>query len=424
MNLKALLARLKALREDVAPIVAKAQNGDALTDDERAKLTKATADAKAISEQIEQVKADEALVGAAAGIGGGVLDAKGDDPGAAAAGASGGVAVKTIGQVFTESPQFKTMLERGLSGDFASGMVDTLSIDQAKSIGMKTLLTEAGGGASLLQPDVQTGILPLLFRPLTIADLLPTGTAASTSIRYLVESTFTNAAATVAEGGTKPESALAFTSVDETFRKIAHVLPVTDEMLEDIAALRSYIDARLILGVQLTEEDQLLNGSGAGSNLTGFLNRAGLATAVARGTDTNADAIFKQIIALRVNALVQPDAVIINPANWQTIALDKDGNGAYRAGGPFESAGIFGLGGGPNLWGLRVVVTPAIAAGTALVGAFRTAAQLYRKGGIQVEASNSHSTFFIENKTMIRAEERLALAVYRPAAFGTVTGLV
>ena len=40
-----------------------------------------------------------------------------------------------------------------------------------------------------------------------------------------------------------------------------------------------------------------------------------------------------------------------------------------------------------------------------------------RKGGLRVEASNSHSTFFQENKVAIRAEERLALAVYRPAAF-------
>ena len=64
-----------------------------------------------------------------------------------------------------------------------------------------------------------------------------------------------------------------------------------------------------------------------------------------------------------------------------------------------------------------------MAAGTALVGAFKTAAQLFRKGGLRVEASNSHSDFFTKNLVAIRAEERLALAVYRSAAFGTVTGL-
>jgi HK97 family phage major capsid protein len=62
-------------------------------------------------------------------------------------------------------------------------------------------------------------------------------------------------------------------------------------------------------------------------------------------------------------------------------------------------------------------------AGTALVGAFKTAAQIFRKGGVRVEASNSHADFFVKNLVAIRAEERLALAVYRPAAFGEVTGL-
>jgi len=46
-----------------------------------------------------------------------------------------------------------------------------------------------------------------------------------------------------------------------------------------------------------------------------------------------------------------------------------------------------------------------------------------QKGGLRVEASNSHDDFFIKNLVAIRAEARLALAVYRPAAFGTVVTL-
>jgi HK97 family phage major capsid protein len=61
--------------------------------------------------------------------------------------------------------------------------------------------------------------------------------------------------------------------------------------------------------------------------------------------------------------------------------------------------------------------------GTALIGAFKQGGQIFRRSGLTVEASNSHSTFFQENQTAIRAEERLALAVYRPGAFGTVTNL-
>ena len=79
------------------------------------------------------------------------------------------------------------------------------------------------------------------------------------------------------------------------------------------------------------------------------------------------------------------------------------------------------MGGQPTetLWNKPVVVTSAMVPGTALVGAFSTGAQVFRRGGLTVEASNSHSDYFRKNLTAVRAEERLGLAVYRPAAFAT-----
>lgn len=280
-----------------------------------------------------------------------------------------------------------------------------------------TLTEDAASGGDLIVSDFRPGILPLLFKRLTVADLLASGTTDSNSITYMKETTFTNAAATVAEAAAKPESTLIFDQVVDLVQKIAHWLPVTDEMLEDVRQIRSYIDARLRLGVDLTEEDQLLNGNGTPPNISGILDRAGLTAAQARGADTNADAIFKEMMKIFNAAFVMPDGHVINPANWQTIQLAKDANGQYYGSGPFAGPQP------PTLWGLPVAVTPSIVANTALSGAFKSAAQVFRKGGLRVEASNSHSDFFIKNLTAIRAEERLALAVYREAAFGTTTGL-
>jgi Phage capsid family len=61
--------------------------------------------------------------------------------------------------------------------------------------------------------------------------------------------------------------------------------------------------------------------------------------------------------------------------------------------------------------------------GTALVGNFGQGAQIYRRGGVSVEATNSHSDWFAKDISMLRAEERLGLGVYRPAAFTAVSGL-
>jgi HK97 family phage major capsid protein len=76
-----------------------------------------------------------------------------------------------------------------------------------------------------------------------------------------------------------------------------------------------------------------------------------------------------------------------------------------------------------SLWGKPVFLTTAVGAGTALVGSFGGAARLVRRGGVTVEATNSHDDHFLKNLTAIRAETREALCVFRPAAFTAVSGL-
>jgi len=121
-----------------------------------------------------------------------------------------------------------------------------------------------------------------------------------------------------------------------------------------------------------------------------------------------------QMSAIATTAFLMPDGFVINPADWMPIVLSKDNTGRYIGAGPFAAAQ------GPTLWGISGVVTPAQAAGLALVGAFRQASQLFRRNGVSIEASNSHADFFIKNLVAIRGEERLALAVYREGAFGQV----
>jgi len=116
------------------------------------------------------------------------------------------------------------------------------------------------------------------------------------------------------------------------------------------------------------------------------------------------------------------DGIVINPADYQALRLSKDGNQQYYGGGLF--AGQYGNGTlamQPPLWGVNTVVTPAIAAGTVLVKAFKASATLYRKGGVRVESTNSNENDFTNNKVTIRAEERVALADRVPAASVKVT---
>ena len=381
--------------------------GRLMTDDEKGRINAALAEAETLQTRITGAQSDASLIARVEQLAGGdrhLIAASPRDR-------------RSIGEQFTQNADVQEFLRHGghrRNGAWASPPVECFRAT--------TLTEDPASGGKLLTPQYLPGIQSVMFKRLVVADLMASGVASSNAIIYMVETTFTNAAAAVAEGAAKPESALIFDQHTDPVSKIAHWLPVTEELLEDVPAIQSYIDARLTLGVQLAEEDQLLNGNGTAPNLMGVMNRAGLAAAVVRnaaGTppETNADAILRQITAIATTAFVYPDGVVLNPANWFTVATSKDGNGQYFGGGPFTSLPT------ASIWGTPVAITPSILANTALVGAFGTMSQVFRKGGIRVEASNSHQDFFIKNLVAIRAEERLALAVYRPGAFGKVTGL-
>jgi HK97 family phage major capsid protein len=327
---------------------------------------------------------------------------------------------RSIGQQFVADANVRAFLAAGghrQMGQWTSPTVDAAHWRTLEMMGT-TLTEDPASGGALVPPQYLPSLVSLAMRRPVVADLASPGTATSNLIQYMKEKTFTNAADAVKEGALKPESTLVFENASAPVRKIAHWIPVSEEMLEDSDQVASIIDARLRWGVEMKEEDELLNGSGIDPHIHGYLQLPGLAPGVPLGTDTIADAMLKQITAIATTALVMPDGFVMNPNDWLTVQIAKNAQGNYMGAGPWAAPQA------PMLWGLSGVVTPAEPAGVGLVGAFRSMSQVFRKGGIRVEASNSHQDFFVKNLVAIRAEERLALAVYREGAFGIVSGLV
>jgi HK97 family phage major capsid protein len=294
----------------------------------------------------------------------------------------------------------------------------------AVEISTKGTLFEGSVAGTLTPAQYEAGIVSKLFQPTGLADFFGQQQTTASHVRYVVEGTATSGAAGVAEGGAKPESTLNYSEVDEKVKKIATSLPVSDELLEDSVSFQSYLNTRLTSFLATEEERQLLLGGGT-DELTGIIGRSGVNTlgTAAAGTIV-AEHILKAATGSRGSAFLDPDLIVMNPTNWQTLRLGKDSSGQYYGGGPFQGAY-----GGPNasvsagyfsaapIWGMNCWVTNQIGSGTALLGNFRQAAAIFRRGGPTVEASNSHSDFFTKNLNMVRAEERLALAVFRPASF-------
>lgn len=335
----------------------------------------------------------------------------------------------TPGELFVSSEEYRALIDGHAKG--GGKRANSLSVQTRGFLGAamaRFLNTTSSTGLTSIEK--LPGVVTLGVRPLMVKDLIAPGATNNTTIRYIQEQSFTNAATTVAEGATKPAASFSLAEVDSPVRKIAAYTKVTDELFMDFLAVASYINMRLPYMVERTEEDQLLNGDGTGNNLTGILTTAGIQTQ-AVSADTAIDAIYKAFTKVRWGNLAgtalggfEPDATILHPTDWEAIRLSKDQNLQYYGGGPFT--GAYGNGQPSSfemLWGKPVVVTPAIAQGTALVGAFRLASQYFQRQGLTIQSTNTDQDDFIKNLTTIRAEVRLALAVYRPLAFAQVTGL-
>lgn len=281
------------------------------------------------------------------------------------------------------------------------------------TLALKTLITSSD--ATPLE-DRRPGIQLSAQEERTVADLMLSGTTSAQKVTYYEETTFTNAAAETDEGAAKPESALDFTLREDYVRKIATWIPVTDEMLDDVPGFESYLTGRLGFMVKQREELQLLRGAGTGVTIQGVYNRTGVQTVTGYGLST-IDSILKAITEVQKDAFVEPTAMVIHPNDWFEVRTSKDLNGQYLLGpatlDPSQA----------RPWGLNVRVTTNALENTALVGDFRQA-QVFRKSGIAIAISTENEDYFIYNKLAVRAEERLALAVYRPAAFCKVEAIV
>lgn len=253
------------------------------------------------------------------------------------------------------------------------------------------------------------GIVTPGLQRLTVRDLLAQGSTSSNAIEYVRENVFTNAADVVAEGALKPESDITFTKETANVKTIAHWIQASRQIVSDSSQLQSYINNRLLHGLALKEEAQLLNGDGTGDNLLGLNEVAtDYQVALTATGDTFADVVAHAVYQVSTSEF-EATAVILNPADWHKIALMKDGEGRYIFGGPQAFASKV-------MWGLPVVTTMSQAVNTFTVGAFNLASQVWDNMDATVEVSNQDRDNFVKNMLTILCEERLAVAHYRPQA--------
>lgn len=283
----------------------------------------------------------------------------------------------------------------------------------------------------------QQNLIALGTQRLTVMDMIAPGTTSAAAIPYPRENSLglVNGVAPVApamaraqsvgERGIKPLWEPDLTTQTANVHKIAIITKLPDEFLADFPAMQSYVDERLPYMVDIETEFQILYGDGLNNNLQGITSAPGIQT---RAIDVTSDAttaasLKKGITDIQVNAYFEPDGYVFHPYDWETASLLKDTNGRFLAGGPFYvpyTNGVFME--MYTFWGKPVVITTSCTYGKPLVGCWKLGAQYFMREGMRLEMTNSNEDDFRRNLMAVRAEHRLALAVYRPVAFLEFTG--
>lgn len=318
---------------------------------------------------------------------------------------------KSAGELVIESESFKAW-ERGDRNAKVGVKMDRKALTTAPS----TQGDVTSVSTSLVPAQRLPGIQELPQRTLFLRDLITPGSTDSNAIEYVVETLFTNAARPVAETTKKPYSDFKFDMKNTPVRTIAHLAKASRQIMDDAPQLSSFVDGRMRFGVREVEEDQMLFGDGTGQNLLGIIPQASafvnpLEGRIDPAKITPIDRIRLAMLQA-VKAKFPATGHVLNDVDWTLIDLTKDANGVYVMAKP---QGITV----PTLWGLPVVTTQSMTEGRFLTGAFRLGAQYFQRMEIEVLISSENVDDFENNMLTVRAEERLALAVYRPQAFVT-----
>lgn len=320
--------------------------------------------------------------------------------------------LKSLGQQFVESDTFTEFRGRawhkgGAAFNLKRGIVERKTTITSSAVGSST--------SGILVPQRIPGIVRSPMEKIRVRDLIPFGTTGNNAVEYVKENVFTNAASPQTEGSDKAESALTLTISHAHVQTIAHWIPATSQILEDFPQLQAYIDGRLLDGLAEAEDAELLNGDGTGLHLSGLITEAtDYAGTYDAGSDTRLDKLNHALAELEA-AKYEPDGIVLNPVDLRILQVIKENvtaanQGAYVLGGP-------GVALPPSIWNLPVAVTTEMGVGKFLVGAFKRYTMGFDRMKSRIDVSTEHADYFIKNMVAVRAEERIALAVYSGAAF-------
>ena len=326
---------------------------------------------------------------------------------------------------FDEEPPVLSIGERLVKSEVYTRAMEAQS--GTHRLELKTTIVNAYS-SGMTQPLVAGDRLNMVWhepnRPLRIRDVLPAGRTSSNIVWFPKENTFTNNAAHQVAGSPTvqtdetalSESAITFTNDSEQVCTIGHFIPCSLQALADSDFLASYVNNRLLYGLALKVETELLDGTGLTGTITG-INATANCTAYAQADSPQSySSTLDYIRDAKRQAQVlnyEPTVVILSPKNWSDIELSRESsNGQYIFANPQGVAT-------PTLWGMRVVISNSQSAGTFTVMDPQVF-QVFDRQAAALDIAYENASDFQNLAATIRCYERLAFVCY--SANGTIKG--
>jgi HK97 family phage major capsid protein len=277
-----------------------------------------------------------------------------------------------------------------------------------ENISLKEDMTQANSFESTIVVPVQyqPGIVYDPDRTEHIRDFISQGTTNSNMVSFIQEyaNTWTNADVTT-EGSELKQGDVDLKRVDAAVIKLSVYGILSEEMMEDVDGLTSYLMARLPSKLRNEEDDQILN-----HGTYGILTKA---TAYSDAL-ADADISYYDILADAIRQIrddeYQATAILLHPQDYTNLILTKDDNGQYVTPYAFMNGRI-------TVVGVPVYQTTAMTAGTFLVGDFKLGAQVFDRRQISIEFTNTNEDNFVKDMVTVRCTERIAICVYRAKCF-------
>jgi HK97 family phage major capsid protein len=317
---------------------------------------------------------------------------------------------KTFGEIFTEKLNNDAAFKAYRSRSAKSAQIDFNGVSMFSKAGDMNTGNSLTG--DVIAPDRIPGIIFDPDRAQHVRDFIPTASTSSNVVYYVRESAFEDNTATVGESSTKPQSDFDLTQEEAPVRKIATYVRMSEEMLNDVAGMTGYLTARLPKKLRLIEDNQILYGNGLGQNLEGITEVASAyVDSLADANVNRFDVLVKAIAQVRADEYFA-NAIMVNPADWYNLLLIKSAEGDYL----MPESARFG-GQAPRVAGVPIIANTAVTSGDFLVGDFAQGVQLFDRLQSNIRFFDQDQDNAIKNLVTVVAEERLALATYRPTAF-------